>query len=245
MSSSSTDGFPPITCGDADPVKVREDLYQQRRSLLSDLKILEKNNNLEYEQKEENRQQLAQKLDKVRDQLTRLDQEEQRLATDLKRRIVSLLDAYECSATEEGWRSLALQLAIRHGEPGFEINFASELKPSARNRMEDEHLRWDDMIGAHVNPPAGSGAPRRTQREAAELVADVLEKEWEARGRTGQKPKKARYLEKHYSERKCRLSDDDPRNLPLYLLRHIHLSNVFRALMTAAQRVRKPAYKKR
>ena len=159
-------------------------------------------------------------------------------AENLQDRVRSLLDWYECSATEEGWRGLALQLAIRHREPGFEIQFEKELKSSARNRMEDEHLRWDDMIDTHVNPPAGSGIPRQTQREAARLVAAVLEKE-------GQKPKKARYLEKHYSERKSRLSDDDPRNLPLYLLRHIHLSNVFRALMTATERVRKPAYKKR
>lgn len=166
-------------------------------------------------------------------------------AEDLQDRVRTLLDSYECSATEEGWRSLALQLAIRHGEPGFEIQFEDKLTPSTRNRMEDEHLRWDDMIDAHVNPPAGSGVPRRTQREAAKLVAAVLEKEWKARGKTGQKPKKASYLETHFSGRKGRLSDDDPRNLPLYLLRHIHLSNLFRALMTAAERVRKPAYKKR
>jgi hypothetical protein len=162
------------------------------------------------------------------------DKEEPFDATDLEQRVESLLEAYGCSATEEGWRRLALQLAIRHREPGFEIKV---LLPH-RRPMEDEHLRWDEMIEAHLDPPAGTGLKRcGSVAEAARLVSKHLQREWEAGDRLAKRPPAAASLATQYSARNAGRSLDELRDTPLYMLRYLRMLSVFQAIVAAAVRV--------
>jgi hypothetical protein len=89
------------------------------------------------------------------------------LETELAERLTALLEAYRCEATPEGWRTLAIKLALEH-ERGLKIITPVDRKPRQGGR-ETETESWTHLLMLNQERKKC-----RTNAEAAKAVHKML-----------------------------------------------------------------------
>jgi hypothetical protein len=99
------------------------------------------------------------------------------LEDELEERIGALLSFYGCEATAEGWRGLALKLALKH-EPMLKIITPADRVPGAGGREPEETFRYLFMLNN----------ARKKYKSNAETAKGIHRELKKTRGKNGTVP---------------------------------------------------------
>ena len=87
------------------------------------------------------------------------------LTEEIEERLSALLSYYNCDASPEGWRDLALRLALEH-EPAMKIETPADRKPGKGGREPGfAPLMWRSAMRAEMRKGATGAAAARTVRK--------------------------------------------------------------------------------
>ena len=81
------------------------------------------------------------------------------LAIELLERLGALLESYHCDATPEGWRNLALRLAIKH-EPGLRIELPIDRDRAINDRERSANV-WANAVALRRQIEDGADTQER------------------------------------------------------------------------------------
>lgn len=120
----------------------------------------------------------------------------QRFARELEERLDALLGVHGCSPTHEGWRTLAVRLALEH-EKAFKTNLPPPEKRKGAPAKPDRYI-WRHQVmktarrsaGLKQDPATGEWPPipRGALQDAAKTVHRELQAAAHAAKRRGEKP---------------------------------------------------------
>lgn len=150
-------------------------------------------------------------------------------------------------ATIEDWQRLAIGLAVRHKEPGFNLytKHLQQKRPAEDDDNERDHL-IDSFLSMRTCPKTGE---KMTQKLASKLAYEVLNDQEKIRkqrfikgggAEADYKAKKfsAEGLRTAFAARRSKTKSSGPdasAQLPSYLRLYVAHTNIFKSLMRAAR----------